>query len=101
MELWAGLVLGGLAGGALRLADGSRLTFVAPPPHDADAPTHVSLASLSAMALGIVLASLLVVRWITKPLRRLAEAAKEFGKGAAPVPLPEDGPPEVRGAAAP
>lgn len=98
-ELRAGLVPGGPAGGALRLADGTWLTFAAPPPHGADAPTHVSLASLSAMALGIVLASLLVVRWITRPLRRLAEAAEEFGRGAAPVPLPEDGPREVRDAA--
>jgi len=51
------------------------------------------------MAVGIVLASVLVVRWITKPLRRLAAAAEGFGKGAAPVPMPEDGPREVQDAA--
>ncbi|MFC7694511.1 ATP-binding protein [Paeniroseomonas aquatica] len=51
------------------------------------------------MALGIVLASLLVVQWITKPLRRLALAVEDFGRGAAPVPLPETGPREVQEAA--
>ncbi len=87
-------------GGGMRLEDGSWIAFAAPPAlHRAEASPHASLASLSAMAVGIVLASVLVVRWITKPLRRLAEAAEDFGKGAAPVPMPEDGPREVRDAA--
>ena len=87
-------------GGGMRLADGSWIAFAAPPLHRPEASAHASLASLSAMALGIVLASVLVVRWITKPLRRLAAAAEGFGKGAAaPVPMPEDGPREVREAA--
>jgi signal transduction histidine kinase len=51
------------------------------------------------MAFGIVLVSVLVVRWITRPLRRLAEAADRFGRDPGPVPLPEDGPCEVRHAA--
>ncbi|MCO6416202.1 ATP-binding protein [Siccirubricoccus sp. KC 17139] len=86
--------------GAMRLADASWVSFAAEAPDLAPVPTHASLASLSAMALGIVLASILVVRWITTPLRRLAKAAEAFGKGAAaPVPLPEDGPREVRDAA--
>lgn len=85
--------------GAMRLADGSWVGFAAPAADLKPVPAHASLASLSAKALGIVLASALVVRWITKPLRRLARAAEAFGKGAAPVPLPEDGPREVREAA--
>ena len=86
-------------GGGMRLADGSWIAFAAPSPNRLEASPHASLASLSAMALGIVLASVLVVRWITQPLRRLATAAEDFGKGAAPVPMPEDGPREVRDAA--
>ena len=85
--------------GAMRLADGSWVSFVASAPNLAPVPTDASLASHSAMALGIVLASLLVVRRITNPLRHLAKAADAFGKGASPVPLPESGPLEVREAA--
>lgn len=58
------------------------------------------LASMVAMALGIALASVLVVRWITRPLRRLADAADGIGRDLRARPLPEDGPEEVRHAAA-
>ncbi len=86
--------------GSLALGDGSWLAFVSPLLDEpAQIPAHHSLASLSAMAVGIVLASVLVVRWITQPLRRLAEAAETFGTAGAPVPLQEDGPREVRDAA--
>lgn len=85
--------------GGVALPDGSWIAFTATGLELAAVPAHTSLASLSAMALGIVLASLLVVRWITNPLRRLAGAAEDFGKGASPVPLPENGPREVRDAA--
>ncbi|NOG73606.1 ATP-binding protein [Roseicella sp. DB1501] len=85
--------------GSVRLADGTWVAFSATGLEVASVPAHASLASHSAMALGIVLASLLVVHWITKPLRRLARAAEDFGKGAAPVPMPEDGPREVQEAA--
>ncbi len=101
-EIWvADTGSGSRTAGAFPLPDGSWLTFTASPPHGADALAHASIASLSAMALGIVLASLLVVRWITGPLRRLAAAAEGFGQGAAPapIPLPESGPREVREAA--
>ena len=57
------------------------------------------LASMAAMALGIALASVLVVRWITRPLRRLADAADTIGTDLRARPLPEDGPEEVRHAA--
>ncbi|MDN3564117.1 ATP-binding protein [Paeniroseomonas aquatica] len=85
--------------GTMHLADASWVSFTAEAPDVAPAPAHTSLPSLSAMALGIVLASLLVVQWITKPLRRLALAVEDFGRGAAPVPLPETGPREVQEAA--
>lgn len=59
-----------------------------------------TLASMVAMALGIALASVLVVRWITRPLRRLADAADSIGRDLGDRPLPDDGPSEVRHAAA-
>ena len=85
--------------GGIRLADGSWVTFDVPMAELAYVPSHASIASLSAMALGIVLTSILVVGWINNPLRRLARAADDFGAGDSPVPLPEDGPREVRHAA--
>lgn len=85
--------------GGMRLADGTWVTFDVPMKELAHVPSHASIASLSAMAIGIILTSILVVGWINNPLRRLARAADEFGEGGSPVPLPEDGPREVRHAA--
>ncbi|MBY0336973.1 MAG: HAMP domain-containing protein, partial [Acetobacteraceae bacterium] len=59
-----------------------------------------ALFSMAAMALGIGLVSVLVVRWMTGPLRRLADAADAIGADLRARPLPEDGPREVRHAAA-
>jgi signal transduction histidine kinase len=59
-----------------------------------------ALSSMLAMALGIALASILIIRWITQPLRRLADAADGIGRDLAARPLPLDGPREVRHAAA-
>lgn len=93
---------GHLVLGSMALPDGSWLNFSAPVLHaPARGDGHASLVSLSAMAVGIVLVSTLVVGWLTRPLRRLAEAADRIGLAGplAPVPLPEDGPREVRHAA--
>ena len=43
---------------------------------------------------------MLVVRWITRPLRRLADAADSIGRDLSDRPLPDDGPSEVRHAVA-
>ncbi len=58
-----------------------------------------TLISMAAMAIGIALASVLVVRWITRPLRRLADAADSIGRDLGDRPLPTDGPSEVTHAA--
>ena len=59
-----------------------------------------TLSSMIAMAIGIALVSILVVRWITGPLRRLAAAADRIGRDPAPRPVAMEGPEEVRHAAA-
>lgn len=61
---------------------------------------HGAVSSMVAMALGIALVSILVVRWITRPLRRLATAADLIGRDPSPRPMPMEGPVEVRHAAA-
>jgi hypothetical protein len=68
-------------------------------PHAGAAEAGTALASMLAMAVGIALASVLVVRWITRPLRRLADAADGIGRDLRARPLPTDGPSEVRHAA--
>lgn len=87
--------------GALPIGEAGAVSFAAPlfraghgTPFD---PT--GLASLAAMAAGIGLVSVLVVRGLTRPLRRLSAAADRIGRDAAPVHVPEEGPAEVRHAA--
>jgi two-component system osmolarity sensor histidine kinase EnvZ len=43
-----------------------------------------------------VLATFLIVWWLSRPLRSLAEAAEKLGKGGDPPPIPEKGPSEIR-----
>ena len=57
----------------------------------------VGLATLAAMAVGIGLASMLVVRGLTRPLRDLSAAADSIGHDAGPVRVPEEGPAEDPG----
>lgn len=52
-------------------------------------------ASTTIMAVGIVVASVLLVRWLTGPLRRLAQAADLIGRGTI-ISMPQDGPEEVQ-----
>jgi len=54
-----------------------------------------AVASTTVMAVGIVVASVLLVRWLTGPLRRLAQTADGIGRGRI-VPVPHGGPEEVR-----
>ena len=46
-------------------------------------------------ALAALLTATLFVSRITRPLKRLADGAREVGEGRQPAPLPEDGPEEV------
>ena len=61
---------------------------------------HGTFVSTTLMALGAVLVSVVLVRWLTRPLTAFAAAAKGFSGAGAPVTIPEDGPREVRALAA-
>jgi signal transduction histidine kinase len=63
------------------------------------APDRSVLGSLTAMALGILLVSVFLVRSVTAPLRSLATAADRIGIDAASPDVPQTGPREVRLAA--
>lgn len=83
--------------GSLRLPDGTWLNLLVAPMAASSGVfgTADTIASTSVMAVGIVAASILLVRWLTGPLRRLAQAADGIGRGRT-IPVPQDGPEEVR-----
>ena len=82
----------------VRLADGAWLRF------DTHAAEEAALSWRLAAALAVLLAAVLgvsvvAVRWVTRPLRSLADAAEALGRDLNRPPLPEAGPTEVREAA--
>jgi signal transduction histidine kinase len=84
---------------SVQLPDGSWLNFSVATLRLASAPDHNILGSLTAMALGILLVSIFLVRSVTAPLRSLARAADRIGVDAASPDLSQSGPREVRLAA--
>jgi signal transduction histidine kinase len=81
------------------LQDGRRVTFDSRlPDRQARLPTRLllTLGVLLAVVLGL---SFVAVRWLSRPLRTLADAAEALGKNIHRAPLPEDGPTELRQAA--
>ncbi|SFC73144.1 Signal transduction histidine kinase [Bosea sp. CRIB-10] len=84
---------------SVRLDDGSWVNFSS---SALGASQHLDwglTAIMICFAVGIVVVALLLLRWATRPLRDLAEAAERFSLDQAPQPLPETGPVEVRRAA--
>lgn len=85
-----------LALASLRLPDGSwanvRLFASLPQVDDA----HGSVLSTSLMAFGVLLISLAIAAWLTRPLRAMAAAVARTRPDATFAPLPEAGPKEVR-----
>lgn len=58
--------------------------------------SHGTLLSTSLMALGGIVLSVLLVRWLTRPFSTFATASKDAYRSKAPVRVPETGPREVR-----
>ncbi len=80
--------------GAIRLSDGTWLNFSAAL-FRPTTPERTMLLSTSAMAVGILLLGLVVVRLIARPLRELAAAADRIGGTGSTTLVPEIGPREV------
>lgn len=55
-----------------------------------------AVVALLVSALAVVLVTVVTVRRVTRPLRRLADAAESFGRGEAGAPLEVEGPAEAR-----
>lgn len=83
----------------VRLNDGELVTF------DTRAPVHTTgwpyrlLLSLAVLLAAVIAVSLVAVRWATRPLNALADAAGELGRNIERPPMPEEGPLEVARAA--
>ena len=81
---------------AVRLPDGSWLNvrLFASVPQTAGG--HGSLLSTTLMAAGVLLLSLAIAAWLTRPLRAMARTVAALPPDAARIHLPETGPKEVR-----
>lgn len=85
---------------ALRLPDGAWLNITAFPPRPRFWHGPTFLAAFAVMSLSVALLSFWAVRRLTRPVAQLAAAAERLGRDVQAPPLPEEGPREVRLAAA-
>ncbi|MCZ8373938.1 MAG: ATP-binding protein [Beijerinckiaceae bacterium] len=84
---------------SLRLPDESWINITLFAPDARPQSTHGTWVSTSLMALGVVAISVLVIGWMTTPIRRFAAAARLLYHGTDRVEVPETGPQEIRDAA--
>ncbi len=82
-----------------RLSDGMTVAFDARPPAAASQAPLRMLLSIVVVLASVFVVSLLAVRWVIRPLDRLADAADDLGRNIHRPPLPETGPVEVARAA--
>jgi len=83
----------------VRLADGTTLVFDTTQPQETLSWPYRVLGSLAVLLLAVIALSLLAVRWVTRPLATLADAAEKLGTNIHRPPLDESGPREVERAA--
>ncbi|MDH4061834.1 MAG: ATP-binding protein [Aquincola sp.] len=83
----------------VQLTDGRWVTFDTALPREAAGLPMRLLLTLTVLLLVVLALSSVAVRWLSRPLRTLAEAAEGLGKNIHQAPLAEDGPTEVRRAA--
>ena len=83
----------------VQLGDGQWVTFDTQLPRESASLPLRLLLTLAVLLLVVLTLSFIAVRWLSRPLRTLADAAEALGKNIHRPPLPEDGPSEVRQAA--
>ena len=81
------------------LQDGTLVTFDSRQPLEAVNWPYRMLLSLGILLVAVIVLTLIAVRWITRPLKTLADAADRLGADIERPPLAEDGPLEVSRAA--
>ena len=95
MRHWAGVSFVVQA----RLRDDVRVTFDARQSQESVNWPHRLLLSLTVLLVAVIAVTLIAVRWVTRPLKTLADAAQGLGDNINRPPLDESGPLEVRRAA--
>ena len=83
----------------VQLSDGTLVTFDSRQPPETLSWPYRLLASIIVLLAAVIVLSLLAVRWATRPLAVLADAADELGRNIDRPPLDESGPLEVQRAA--
>lgn len=83
----------------IKLEDGNWAIFDSQLQSEATTWPYRLLMSVLVLLMAVVLLAVVGVRWVTRPLKRFAEAATELGKNIDRPPLPETGPVEVAQAA--
>jgi len=81
---------------SLRLPDQSWVNITLFAPEAKPQTGHGTVLSTTLMALGVLLVSMLVIRWMTTPLQRFAHAARTLYHGTDRAEVPETGPREFR-----
>jgi signal transduction histidine kinase len=79
----------------VRLHDGTLVTFDSRQSQETASWPYRLLLSLAVLLAAVVVLSLVAVRWATRPLNALADAADELGQNIDRPPLQESGPIEV------
>ncbi|MBN8943498.1 MAG: HAMP domain-containing protein [Rhizobiales bacterium] len=85
---------------SMQLPDQSWVNVSVVSVRDLPISSHGTVYSTSLMAGGLVLVAILLLGWLTRPLKRFADAALQFSTGAEVVKVAEAGPTEVRQLAA-
>jgi len=80
----------------VQLSDGSWVTFSAPLPYETITRFYVLLPKLALMLTIVVAVLLIAVRWVTRPMKTMAQAALALGQNLDRVPIEESGPEEIR-----
>ena len=83
----------------VQLESGEWLIFHRPVPADIQSRHNKLMTYLAILVISIVLLSFIAVRYVTRPLGLLANAADDLGRDIQSPPLDEKGPAEVRRAA--
>jgi len=83
----------------VKLSDGTWVTFENRIADEVFTNYYPLLLTLAILLITVLLVSLVAVRWVTRPLTMLAQAADNLGGDINQPPLPETGPTEARHAA--